>query len=145
MKKLFLSVMCLMLVSANVCLAKDKVVKTENLPVAVQQFVKNNFPKTRIVSATQESDDLDYNLSLSNGTKLEFDKTNKWSEIINGKGLIPSSLIPAGVKNYVRLHYPHKAIISIERSSQGYDIDLSSHKHFQLNKSFKPAKFTDAD
>jgi hypothetical protein len=80
--------------SANVCWAKDKVVKTEKLPAVVQQFVKSNFPNAKIVSVTQESDDLDYNLKLSNGMKLEFDKSNEWSEICNKKGAIPSNLIP---------------------------------------------------
>jgi hypothetical protein len=145
MKKLFFAATLVLLAAANLCLAKDKVVKSENLPAAVQQFVKSNFPTLRIVSVTQESDDLDYNLKLSNGTKLEFNKSNEWSEICNKKGLIPSKLIPQGVKSYVARTYPHAMITSIERSSQGYDVKLSNHKHFQLSKDFRLTKFKDAD
>lgn len=145
MKKLFLSALCLLMATANVCWAKDKVVKTEKLPAVVQQFVKSNFPNAKIVSVTQESDDLDYNLKLSNGMKLEFDKSNEWSEICNKKGAIPSNLIPQGVTNYVKQKYPHTSIVSIERGSKGYDVKLNNHKHFQLSKNFKPTKFKDAD
>jgi hypothetical protein len=145
MKKVMLFALCMVLAATNVCLAKDKKVKPENLPAPVQQFVKNYFPSAKIVEVTQEADDLDFNLTLSNGTKLEFGKDNQWSEIANKKANIPSKLIPSQIINYVKQKYPGTAITCIERSSLGYDISLSNNKQFQLNKQFQPAKFKDVD
>jgi hypothetical protein len=54
-------------------------------------------------------------------------------------------LFHKGVTNYVKQKYPHTSIVSIERGSKGYDVKLNNHKHFQLNKNFKPTKFKDAD
>ena len=145
MKKLLLFALCLCFATANFCSAKNKTVKAGNLPSTVQQFVKENFSKAKIVTVTQESDDLDYNLVLSDGTKLEFGKDNQWSEICNKKGQIPVKLIPQGVSSYVKTHFAHRAVVCIERSSKGYDVALNNHKHFQLDLNFKPTKFKDAD
>lgn len=145
MKKVVLLVMCLVLAIANGCMAKDKKVKPENLPLPVRQFIKQIFPATSITAVTQEVDDKDFNITLSNGTKLEFGKNNQWSEIYNRKAIIPSNLIPQKIVSYVNQKYPKAAIIRIERCSQGYDIDLNNRKHFQLNTKFQPTKFKEAD
>ena len=137
--------MVLVLAVAGVAFAKDKKVKPEELPVAVQQFVKDNFPKATIVSASQESDDKDYNVTLSSQMTLEFGKDNQWSEICTKKEAIPSNLLPKEIVAYVQKTYPKTTITSIERSSQGYEIGLSSKKTFQLSKDFKPTKFKEAD
>ncbi len=145
MKKIILLFMCMALAIGGVCVAKDKKVEPENLPVAIRDFVKQNFPKMTITAASQELDDKDYSVILSNGTTLEFGKGFRWSEIYNKKGVIPANLLPRQIVAYAKQKYPHAVIVRIERCSQGYDIDLNNRKHFQLSTEYKPTKFKEAD
>jgi hypothetical protein len=90
-------------------------------------------------------DDKDYNVSLSDGTKVEFRKDNQWSEICSKKAPIPTDLIPQGVLSYVHHQYPRAIIVRIERCALGYEVELNNHKHFQLDKKFQRTKFKDVD
>lgn len=145
MKKFLVLTACLAMIAVSVCNAKDRKVKPENLPATIQQFIKQNFPQSAILVVTQETDDKDYNVTLSNGTKVEFGKGDQWSELYDKHGRIPHHLIPSEIISYVGQHSPKASIVRIERCSQGYDIDLSNRKHIQLNKQFKPARFKESD
>ena len=138
MKKIVLA-LCLIIVSST-SFAKDIQVKVSNLPKGIITFVTKYFPSTKITKASQEADDKDYNIKLSNGAELEFGKNMDWTEIIS-KTTIPAGIIPHGVTDYVQHKYPGKYIKYIERSKQGYDIKLNNNKKFQLDNNFSSTSF----
>jgi len=120
--------------------AKDIKVKVSNLPAGVTTFVKKFYPSAKIKSVSQESDDKDYNLKLSEGSELEFGQNGEWIEV-KAKKDIPAGMLPMGITNYVKKMYPGKTVKSVEHSKPGYDIKLSNGKKFQLDNNFAPTSF----
>ena len=138
MKK-FVLALCLLIIS-NMFYAKDRTIKVSNLPASITTFVNKNFPSAKITNATQESDDHDYNLILTDGTKLEFTQNGECTEIIN-KNSFSANILPNEITVYVNNNYPGKKIISIEHCKSGYNIMLDNKKKFQLDNKFKLTSF----
>lgn len=138
MKKIFLA-LCLLIVPAAF-FAKDKTINVSNLPSGITLFVKKYYPSAKITKVSQESDDKDYNLKLSDGSELEFSQAGMWSEI-KTKTSIPAGILPQGILDHVKKAYPGRNIKSIEHSKAGYDIRLNNNKAFQLDNQFRPTKF----
>lgn len=138
MKKIILPLF--MLLIPSLFFAKDIKVKVSSLPSGIVSFVTKYYPSAKILSASQENDDKDYNLKLSNGTELEFNQNSEWIEI-KTRSKIPAGILPQEISDYVKKVYPGKAVKSIEHSKSGYDIRLNGNKKFQLDNSFKPTTF----
>jgi hypothetical protein len=138
MKKVIL-VLGLFIIS-SMSYAKDIKINVSNLPTGITSFVSKYYHSTKITAVFQESDDKDYNLTLSDGTRLEFNQQSEWTEI-KTKSTIPAGIIPQGLLKYVNETYPGKTVKNIERCKAGYDIKLNGNKRFQLDSQFKPSKF----
>lgn len=143
-KKMFLA-LCLVFLVFGTCLAEEKPVKVEQLPGEVQQFIKTNYPSAQISSVTQEEDDKDFNVTLSEGTIIEFGGDNQWTEINSKRSDIPKEVLPLQVLEYVNATYSGIPIKKIERNKQGYNIQLKNKTKFQLDLQFKPTKFEEED
>ncbi|MCI1282299.1 MAG: PepSY-like domain-containing protein [Prevotella sp.] len=138
MKKVVLALSLFMF--STIIFAKDIKINVSNLPTEVTTFVKKHYPSAKIKKVTQESDDKDYNLKLSDGTELEFGKSGNLIEV-KTKTSIPTNVLPQGIANYVKFNCPGKTVRSFEHSKLGYDIKLSNGKKFQLNNNFAPTSF----
>lgn len=143
-KKMFLA-LCLVSLVFGTCLAEEKPVKVEQLPGEVQQFIKTNYPSAQISSVTQEEDDKDFNVTLSEGTIIEFGGDNQWTEINSKRSDIPKEVLPLQVLEYVNATYSGIPIKKIERNKQGYNIQLKNKTKFQLDLQFKLTKFEEED
>src|SRR5574344_131405 len=138
MKKNVLA-LCL-LVFSMMSSAKDIKVNVGHLPSGVTSFVYRYYPSAKIIKASQEADDKDYNIKLSNGTELEFSKDSQWIEV-NTKSRIPAGILPQEILNYVDKRYPGKSVRFIEHCKYGYEIKLNNKKSFQLDNNFNTTKF----
>lgn len=99
-----------------------------DLPAAAQQFVKENFGNTQISHIKSEGRmiDRDYQVTFADGSKIEFDKNGQWDEIWTRYGKIPASVLPAGIRTYLREHYPDLPLRRVERDRKGYELELGS-------------------
>jgi hypothetical protein len=138
MKKIVLALF--LFTATSLAVARDIKVAVAKLPSDITTFVQKHFPSQKITSASQESDDKDYNLRLSGGTQLEFGSDGALLEV-QAKNAVPAGVLPQGITNYVAKAYPGASVKSVEHSKAGYDIKLTNKKHFQLDNQFKPTKF----
>ena len=122
----------------------DKSVQPQSLPEPVMAFVKQHFPKAKISysEADRELGGVEYEVVLDDGTKIEFDVKNQWTQIDCRAEAVPSALVPQNIAAYVNANYQSLLITKIEKEHYGYNIDLSNGVELNFDRS---GRFTGLD
>ena len=138
-KRLVLSLVCLLTVSATALADNDKPVSVNQLPKTAQQVIKKQFSGSKIALAKQESDMFgkSFDVIFTNGNKIEFDRNGNWTDIDCKRSAVPTSLIPTQIRNYVNKSYSGQKVIQIERDRKNYEVKLSGGIELTFNKQFK--------
>lgn len=116
----------------------DKVINMDQLPALAQTFIKKYFPNTETILIKMESELLNktYEVTFTNGSKVEFDKNGNWQEVDCPKGQVPISIVPQAILDLVNKRYPKAHIIKIEKDRGTYDITLSNKVELEFDKDF---------
>ncbi len=143
MKKIF-TLLILTFASVSILTAGEKPVTFAQLPAAAQSFISSNFPAEKISYATVDDDFIcpDYTVVFVSGTKLQFKHGGAMEKIESRKG-VPAELVPAQLRDYVKLHYPDSMITSYEIGRRTYEIELSNRLDLKFNKSFNLVEIDD--
>lgn len=143
--RLFLiAIACMLMLSAG-CYADDTPIPPAQLPANVKTFAKTHFPKLTIQSAEKDAEynGTEYEVRLSDGTKIKFDKKGNWDEVDCGVGAVPATIIPAPIATYVKANYPSQKIIQIERDKGKYEVELSNRLELKFDKKGRFLKIED--
>lgn len=107
---------------------KENVIPEQNVPTEIKNYVATHFPSCSISKAIKENDENEemYEISLSCGVKLEF---NKQKEIIDidGNAKLPDSVIPTNILSYVNSNYSINFIIGWELQSGNQEVQLNNN------------------
>ena len=135
----FLVALLCMLLQSVTCLADDKIIPVEQLPAPAKTFVKKYFPQATIEYATKDTEFMGttYEVRLSDGTEVDFDKKGNWDNVDCKTKAVPASLVPAAIAQYVKAHYPNTVIVKIDKERSGYDIELSNDLELKFNSKGK--------
>lgn len=129
MKRAFLTIVAALasLVVLASCDNDEKHLDYNELPNVAKSFINNHFGDNEVRSVIKEYDDLTYHYEvyLTDGTKIEFNKNGEWCEVENRVEGVPTSILPAGIISYVQENYGSYFIVSVERDRQ-YDIELNN-------------------
>ena len=111
-------------------------IEFDNLPAAAQQFVKANFAGERMTHVWVEGRvlDRDYGVVFTDGSRVEFDKNGQWEEIDTKYGKIPATVLPQGIRSYLRQNYPNMPMKRVERDRKGYEIELGNGVELDFDK-----------
>ena len=128
MKKMTMLLAGVLLLAAGGAASAKRPTQMADLPVAAQQFVRDNFADGRVSHVKMEGRlaDRDYEVVFVDGTKVQFDKNGNWEEIDTRYGKIPATVLPAGIRNYLREHYPDVPMTGVGHDRKGYEIILSN-------------------
>ena len=137
--KFFLVALLCMLLQSVTCLADDKIIPVEQLPAPAKTFVKKYFPQATIEYATKDTEFMGttYEVRLSDGTEVDFDKKGNWDNVDCKTKAVPASLVPAAIAQYVKAHYPSTVIVKIDKERGGYEIELSNDLDLKFNSKGK--------
>ena len=137
--KFFLVALLCMLLQSVTCLADDKIIPVEQLPAPAKTFVKKYFPQATIEYATKDTEFMGatYEVRLSDGTEVDFDKKGNWDNVDCKTKAVPTSLVPAAIAQYVKAHYPNTVIVKIDKERGGYEIELSNDLDLKFNSKGK--------
>lgn len=112
--------------------AKDKLVSLENTPSLLQVFVKKHFPAETINYIEK---DKNYDVKLTNGTELEFNRKGEWVEIDSEHNEMPQTvidLLPQNAKTYLSDNYKDLKVKKISKEHNGYKVDLRTKPDVEL-------------
>lgn len=119
--------------------ADERPVPKNKLPQQARNFLTKHYSGEQITSATMDKDlfDATYDVSLNDGTKVEFTNKGEWTEICSPRnGFVPVSAVPDRIAAYVRQHYPTAKIRKIEREYRNYEVELNNGVEMIFNKNF---------
>lgn len=102
---------------------KDEPISYENLPAQSKTFLQQYFPSASIVATIKDGNE--YEVSLSDGTHIDFNKDGEWTDVDAAIGnTIPSGFYPAAIDTYVSENYPEDGINEISKEKRGYEVEL---------------------
>lgn len=141
MKKIFsiLALAIATLVGLQSCEKEDVMIPTAELPEEVISFLDTHFSGIEVRSVIKDYDNSTYEFEvyLSNGTRIELSRRGEWRNVENHLAGVPHSVIPNKILTYVAENYPDQMIIGIERDRQ-IDVELKGGVElvFSLNEDF---------
>lgn len=118
---------------------KDHFVEPSYLPVQATEFIKEHFSQVNVVSVKKEHDFLavEYDVYLSNGTEITFDKKGVWKSIDCERQALPSAILPQAIRSYVESNYPDMVVEEISKEHYGYEVGFMGGLELHFNKSGK--------
>lgn len=123
------------MLSLQSCEKDDRLINPGDLPTTASTFISDNFPGASVRNVVKDYDDATYTyqVSLSDGTFIEFRKNGEWKEIENRTTGVPTSVVPTKIAEYVTTNYPDNFIVDIERDHQ-IDVELNSGLDLDFTK-----------
>ena len=134
MRKFILMIM-MCFISASMCLADDHPIPVSSLPQQVQTFIAQHFQGKGIVYAEKDREDgkLSYEVHLTDGTEVTFDKAGIWNKIdCEYNTAVPQELVPETVKTCIK-QYPNAVVTKVDKERYGYEIELSNGIEIKIN------------
>ncbi len=120
--------------------AKDIPVTLQELPAKAQTFLKANFPSLKPSYLIKDKGyfGVDYEVTLSDGTEVEFYENGDWKSVDGQDRAIPTAFVPSKIIKYLNEKFPNMTISKIEKDSGKYDVELNGDidLEFSLNGDF---------
>lgn len=114
------------------------------LPQNAQDFITQNFGDATVKKADKEDKWLSwdknemYEVHLSNGIKLDFNKAGEITEIDSrDEAPIPMEAVPAEVRTYVEQNHSGAQITSWERDNDEQEVELSDGTDLEFDNKGK--------
>lgn len=124
MKNLFFAVATLFAFTASA----QKNLEISNLPEPALSFIETHFagiPVTK-VKADKENGDKGYEVTLSNGTEIEFRSDGSYRGVDGNHRPIPTAFIDPKIMNYVTENYPQSKITHIDYDRKSIEVELGN-------------------
>ena len=128
--------MVMTMLAAN---AQGKKIETSELPQKATAFLAEHFPNITINRASKdwEHGEKGYEVSLADGTEVEFWKDGGWREVEGNKKPIPTAYIPSSITDYVKANFPNEKITHIDLGHKDIDVDLTNKIDLEFDKEGK--------
>jgi hypothetical protein len=139
MKRIGIILIGLALMTNLACADNDKVTNNINeLPQVSRTFLNNYFNGNKVSHIKIDKDLFlidSYDVILTDGTSVEFNRDGEWKEVKSFQQNIPDTLILAEIRQYVSQNYPGQKIMTVERGKRKVSVDLANglELEFDLN------------
>ena len=116
------------------------------LPTVSRELISKNFKAG--VSLIKVDKTLgrvdDYEVTLTDGTEISFDRQGNLKEVDTSKNkVVPSKLVPDGITRYVSSSHKGQHIVSLERTRSGWEIELSNGIDMKFDRQGNFLKYDD--
>lgn len=109
----------------------------EQLPETAREMLTKHFPGKKVGMIKVDRHLLrktDYDVRLTDGTKIEFNPSGKWTSVRMKKGAVPSGLVLRAIRNYVNKNHKGVDITEITKKRNGaYELKLSDGVELKFN------------
>jgi hypothetical protein len=137
-------VIAMLFAGTQLTLAQEKkeVIATDQIPKEISSFVGKHYTGNPIQFAYLDKGNpayVNYDVTLKDGTELEFN-TNFELEEIEGKKGIPASLIHTEIGKYLEKNYPNQEVVewSVDKADKTQELKLKNNTEliFDLDGKF---------
>lgn len=137
-KLIVMTFLALGAISSSAALPIDKYsINRKDLPEEAREMLDEHFPKAKVSMVRVDRHLLkrtDYDVKLTNGTKIEFSNKGRWTSVDCKKKSVPESLVPKAIRNSVAKKYSGQKIVRISRSSLYYTVGLANGKELKYDR-----------
>ena len=96
---------------------KDEPITSDQLPTTAKTFITTYFPSAKILSVQKDKDE--YEIVLSEGTCIDFDKSREWTDVDAVAGnTIPSGFYPESIDTYISTNLEDIGINEISKEKE---------------------------
>ena len=138
MKKLFVTLAIAVAGCFAASAGNDYYRDINSLPQAAKMFLDKNFKHTDVsfVKVEKNFGRVDeYEVVMQDGTEVTFDRNGNWDNVeMPVRKSVPKDIVPAEIASYVARNYPKQRIVSIDKETGGYDVELSGGLDLKFNK-----------
>ncbi|EAJ4085743.1 hypothetical protein AVO60_04110 [Campylobacter coli] len=110
------------LLGATVLFARDIIVPASELPRNTQDFISKNFKTAQIALVKKDIDS--YDVTLNDGTEIDFIITGEWKDVDGKYKALPNSILPNIMPKISASS--NAQIIEVSREINGYKFELSN-------------------
>ncbi|EDG1733360.1 PepSY-like domain-containing protein [Campylobacter coli] len=110
------------LLGAMVLFARDIIVPASELPRNAQDFISKNFKTAQIALVKKDIDS--YDVTLNDGTEIDFIITGEWKDVDGKYKALPNSILPNIMPKISASS--NAQIIEVSREINGYKFELSN-------------------
>ncbi|EAI7966858.1 PepSY-like domain-containing protein, partial [Campylobacter coli] len=110
------------LLGATVLFARDIIVPASELPRNAQDFISKNFKTAQIALVKKDIDS--YDVTLNDGTEIDFIITGEWKDVDGKYKALPNSILPNIMPKISASS--NAQIIEVSREINGYKFELSN-------------------
>ncbi|EPM7061884.1 PepSY-like domain-containing protein [Campylobacter coli] len=110
------------LLGATVLFARDIIVPASELPRNAQDFISKNFKTAQIALVKKDIDS--YDVTLNDGTEIDFIITGEWKDVDGKYKDLPNSILPNIMPKISASS--NAQIIEVSREINGYKFELSN-------------------
>lgn len=140
-KNLFTAIAAIVLLVQGVLITScetDTLIDESLLPQTAQDFISQWFPGIKITSVLKDIEglDVDYEVILSGGQQIEFDRKGNWTNVDCGTQAVPAGIIPVQIATLVDERWPDTFIVEISHDSRGWDVELSNGLELEFNRKY---------
>lgn len=111
------------------------VVTFDTLPANAQAFLTQNFSDSPVSYAVKEFNE--YDVTLANGTEIEFNGKGEWKKVDMNHGIVPSAVVatlPPSINSFLTASFPDIPIEQIEKDfCPAYKVELSNGLELEFN------------
>lgn len=131
--------------SFTACTAGEKVITYPELPLDAQRLIEKHFQKAdvSVVIMDREAFFVEYEVRLTDGTKLEFEKNGEFKKIDCGAKAVPESLIPEVVRSYVAASFPNTFVTEWGKDDRGWKAELNNGLDLEFNSKYEFLRIDD--
>ena len=126
-----------MLFCLTICLTGcvDKVIPPAEAPTQITDFVSKHFPTQAITFIKKDTEVIGttYEVTLPNGTEIDFDSDYIWDKVDCKIAAVPAVLVPEAIATQVQTNYPGALIVKIDKERYGFDIELNNNLDLKFN------------
>lgn len=108
----------------------EKDIDFSGLPATAQAFIKQYFPGTEVTRAVRDKDHgtKDYEVTLSDGTELDFDESGTWTKVDCHFSNLPAGILLPTIATHIETTYPDAVAYKVEKELGGYEVSINSGK-----------------
>lgn len=132
--KRFLFTACILALCVFAAGGCKKIVTVNELPPVAQTFVSTNFPGTNASYVIKEC--CEYEVTLSDGTQLEFNRKGEWRKVDMKNMPVPASVaasLPAPAAAYLETSFPGVPVEKVEIEHRRYKVELLNGLELEFN------------
>lgn len=109
---------------------------TTKLPKPALEFAAKAFPNAKVVGIEIDTSLLkptEYDATLSDGSKIEYDSAGNWTDIESKFTGVPQSVLPKEVAAYLDSSYKGQKIKAVSKERYGWEVELINGLELKIN------------